>query len=212
MSVPQIATLFQFPPNYASQTLKRLLGEDFSPHKISIEGTKAKVNVIQLTDFEKVLMKLAFTGNQQAQEIMLNLVGLSLHQLFSDAFGIRFELEERQAWIKARLDGKNVRKKFIAGVSNWLEMNAGTLSEKQIDYMFTNVSEEINLGIFDRKSKTLKEDWKVEHTRDGMLLEELYWIMEVEDLSLRLIQQQSYNPLDAVKEALNRLIIPKVDR
>lgn len=54
------------------------------------------VNIILLPDFEKLLAKLDRAGNKAAQNMRDDLVGMSMHQLFSNAFGIKFEKEDHQ--------------------------------------------------------------------------------------------------------------------
>lgn len=108
IGVPQIGDLFpktfqrknggfKTHNNYSAQTLKRIMGKGFKTHKHATElSGRNKTNVVYLPDFEKVLLKLAFRGDTDAQEWLEELAGLSLHQLFCDAFGVRFEKEERQ--------------------------------------------------------------------------------------------------------------------
>jgi len=58
ITVPQIAATFQFTPKHASQTLKRLLGNDFSPHKIKTELGKQLINVVMPEDFAEIIRAL----------------------------------------------------------------------------------------------------------------------------------------------------------
>lgn len=108
ISVQQANDLLAFSStqNHASQALKRILGKEFSPPKIKVEGENALQNCIALVEFEKILLKLAIAGNIPAQELSENLIGLSLVQLFSDAFGIKFEKEQRQLWMDERKSTK----------------------------------------------------------------------------------------------------------
>lgn len=118
IAVPQIASLFGTPKNYTSQQLKRLLGNEFRPHKIKTELGNQKINVVALQDFEKVLVALDRSGNIKAQELRDSLVGLSLAQLWADAFGVKFEKEERQKWLKFR--GVN-KKQYHPLLTSWLK-------------------------------------------------------------------------------------------
>ena len=119
IAVPQICSIFGFLIKNTSRDIKALLGNEFGFLKARTtaflsttktnSGNKASVNVLQLIDFEKLLRKLDRKGNKAAQEITDELIGLSLTQLFSDAFGKKFEKEERQNYLLARQQGKKAR-------------------------------------------------------------------------------------------------------
>ncbi len=89
-------------PSNAVRSLERILGEGYKRIQLQVEGTKTPSTVITLTEFERLLRKADREGNEIAQAFVRAMVGLSLTQLFSDAFGIKHEQEERQAYVKAR--------------------------------------------------------------------------------------------------------------
>jgi hypothetical protein len=78
------------------------------------------VDVILLADFERLLRKLDKAGNKQAEQMVDDLVGLSMHQLFSDAFGLKFEKEERQAFL---IDRQSHREDFHPKFTSWLKLD-----------------------------------------------------------------------------------------
>lgn len=107
IAVPQIADLAQVNRNTAARDLKRLCGNN-SKSSISFPKWKTAlnrkaVNVVLLEDFHKVIRELDKRGNEAATMIVDALFGLSLQQLFCDAFGIKFEAEERQHWLLKRM-------------------------------------------------------------------------------------------------------------
>ena len=102
IAIPQIADLVGTSKNTASRDFKRLMGEEFRPSKNSTELGNQKINSITINEFEQLLAKLDRAGNIKAQELRDLMVGLSLQQLWSDAFGLKFEKEERQQWVKLR--------------------------------------------------------------------------------------------------------------
>lgn len=106
IAIPQVASLFLDSQMRASQTLKRLMGMDFKTHKTKTSFNRNTTLSISLVDFEKVLAKLDRAGNVKAQEFRDGLVGLSLQQLFCDAFGVKFEAEQRQEWLENRFKTK----------------------------------------------------------------------------------------------------------
>lgn len=103
VAIPQIAELFSIPIKHASRDIKALLGKAFSIPKFKTELHSGGVNAVPLEAFEKVLFELAIKGNPKAIEMSRVLIGLSLHQLFCDSFGVKFEREERQKWLSTRL-------------------------------------------------------------------------------------------------------------
>lgn len=107
VAIPQIAELFQIEKNQASRYLKTLLGKSFSFLKLKTPLHSGEVNVVPLEAFEKVLFELAIKGNPKAIEMSRVLIGLSLHQLFCDSFGVKFESEDRQKWLSTRLKTKH---------------------------------------------------------------------------------------------------------
>ena len=107
IAVPQIAEEFQFPNKHASRQLKTLLGKDFQFSKWKTPLNPKPVNVLDLVGFEKLIFEMALKGNPTAITVSRALIGLSLHQLFSDAFGLKFEKEDRQKWLTTRLATKH---------------------------------------------------------------------------------------------------------
>jgi len=107
VAIPQIAELFQFDKNQASRYLKSLLGKHIQFAKIKTELNPKEVNAVPLEMFEKVLFELALKGISKAVEMSRVLIGLSLHQLFCDSFGVKFEREERQKWLSTRMKTKH---------------------------------------------------------------------------------------------------------
>lgn len=138
VSVPQCNSIFNFSThqNYASQTLKRILGNSFSPHKVKVQGIKQTLNCLTLVEFEQMMFELVLVSNPKAIELSRCLLGLSLKQLFSDAFNIKFEQEERQNYLVERM--KHL-KQFHPKLTKWLKQDAGGDSSK------VNWGKEVNL-------------------------------------------------------------------
>ena len=107
--IQSAAALFQLPPNNAIRDLERLLGEQYSCLQIRVErdgANRSENTCFALTLFELVLRRLDKKGNPVAEQLSDLLVGLSLTQLFNDAFGVKFEKAERQSWLELRAKSK----------------------------------------------------------------------------------------------------------
>lgn len=122
IGIPQIAEKFQFIKTNASREVKALLGKEFQFLKLKTKLNPKPVNAIPLTEFERLVLELSLKGNKLAQELSRILVGLSLHQLFCDAFGIKFEKEDRQQYLKERF---RHQKHFHPYLTRWLKQDAG---------------------------------------------------------------------------------------
>jgi len=107
VAIPQVSSLFLDNHNQASKTLKRLMGADFKTSKVKTPFNRNATLAISLPDFERVVAKLDRAGNKKAQDFRDTMVGLSFHQLFSDAFGVKFEKEDRQRWLESRFNTKH---------------------------------------------------------------------------------------------------------
>lgn len=102
VGVPQVAEQFQFPIKHASRDIKALLGKDFQFPKFKTKLNPKAINAIPLENFAKLIVAVANSGNIIAQQLRDDLIGLSLHQLFCDAFNVKFEQEQRQEFLKWR--------------------------------------------------------------------------------------------------------------
>lgn len=106
VAVPQTAALFQFDTEQASRSIKPLLHKGFQFDKWKTPLNPKAVNVIPLDQFQVLVRALDKKGNPSAGLFVDVMLGLSLHQLFADAFGIKFEAENRQRWLNCRLATK----------------------------------------------------------------------------------------------------------
>jgi len=110
VAVSQVASLFSVPLKNTSRDFKALMGKDFQFLKAGSELHPKPINIMSLPEFELLIQKLDRSGNIPAQEFRDSLTGLALHQLYCDAFGVKFEQQDRQLWLKERQDGKFYRR------------------------------------------------------------------------------------------------------
>lgn len=122
VGVPQAAVMFESSTNTAARDFKRLMGKDFKTSKLKTEFNKNVTLGIPLKEFERLVLELAIKGNKLAQEFSRMLIGLSLEQLFSDAFGLKFEKEERQRYLRQR---QFHQRHFHPHLTKWLKYDAG---------------------------------------------------------------------------------------
>ena len=108
VAVPQVADKFQFLIKNASRDIKALRGKDSSFLKWKTSLNSKAVNVIPIDDFQDLIRAMDKSGKYPVASAFVDaLFGLSLHQLFCDAFGIKFEAEHRQQWLTTRMRTKH---------------------------------------------------------------------------------------------------------
>ncbi len=105
------------------KTVKALLGKDFEPVLVKTPLNSNAVKAIPITVFEKLLAVLDRKGNKQAQILRDSLVGLSIHQLFSDAFGVVIDQEARQLKLTQLI---HHNKNFHPVFTSWLKLDGLT--------------------------------------------------------------------------------------
>jgi hypothetical protein len=123
IAVPQIVSLDLASQNNPTRDVQTYMGKGFKLVKWKTPINSNPVNVILLADFERLLRKLDKAGNKAAEQMVDELVGLSMHQLFSDAFGLKFEKEERQKWLTNR---QFHEKRFHPLYTSWLKLDGVT--------------------------------------------------------------------------------------
>ncbi len=123
IGVPQIADAIETSRNTAARDFKRLLGEGFETSKLKTEFNQGVTTAVSIQDFERLLALLDRKGNKQAQILRDSLVGLSIHQLFSDAFGVIIEKDERQLKLTQLL---HHNKNFHPVFTSWLKLDGLT--------------------------------------------------------------------------------------
>lgn len=123
LGVPQVCDLFDVPHKNASRDIKALLGKGFTFFKVKIENTRVTMNAISLKNFEVLAAKLDRKGNVKAQEFRDGLVGVSLDQLFSRAFGQKFEEEDFQ---RRLIERQLHLKQFHPLYTSWLKADGIT--------------------------------------------------------------------------------------
>ena len=157
IAIQQAATLFSVPQNNAQRDFKSLLGERFQFLKIKAERAERQnraENALHLNDFERLLRKLDRQGNKLAQDFVDELVGLSLVQLFSDAFGREFGEQHRQKWLTLRQATKQSFWWFTDEIKKYIELNPSPNSSKHYVAAFKAMS----VGLFAKEPNVIKSE------------------------------------------------------
>jgi hypothetical protein len=197
VAVPQIADLIQTARNIASRDLKRLMGAGFETSKLKTQFNQNSTNAVSLDVFERVLVRLDRQGNKFAQDLRDDLVGLSLKQLFSDAFKVQFEAQDRQDYMCNRQTGKEVFKRLMMVVQARLHSQG----KNDPGHYYAQLVNKIYRGLFGVEAKELRDMRSVPSsglTRDHFTARELAVISRVEDGIMFMIQHMGKEPFEAV--------------
>jgi hypothetical protein len=190
----QVAAIFSVIPTSAPKWLKSILGEGFQRFQVTTnrnEGTNQnrKENVIPIAEFERLLFEMALRGDARAIRMSRALIGLSLTQLLSDAFGLKFEKEERQEWVDKRLKGKATRRTHTDAIMEW---GIRTTGQKPDGKVYADITNGIYIYCFRKTAAELKAEKGV---KKGQLLRDFFNPKELSQV-----------------EALEQVIMMAVDR
>ena len=187
---------------YATQTIERLLGEPFNGHKVKVESYKNLINALTLVQFEKIMLKLDRAGDVKAQAFRDALVGLSLVQLFHDAFGLEFAAIDRQNWLKARMESKALFWELTDSIKQY-HLSRGV--EPKF-YHYSNAMDAINRGLFGKTAKEIRAELGVTEglTRDNFGDKALRWLTTVQETAARYVNEGK-EPQQAVTEVMTLL-------
>ncbi len=208
IALQQVAILFSVLPNASQIWVKQRTGKGFQFYKVKTnrnEGTRQNrnENALSLNDFEKLLFEVTLEGNTAAIELSRSLVGLALQQLFSDAFKLKFDADDRQAYLKERQAGKKVRRTLTDAIKSYLERH-DELSDNYRKFIYSNVSDSLNRALFGKTSKSLCEDKQCskDDLRDNFTDKELQAINYREEHAMKLIDKMDAEPPEAMRQAI----------
>lgn len=213
VAIPQLADLSLVQPNRSIKVLESLLGIALSSNqKAKTELNSKAVNTISLQDFEKLLVRLDRKFHHPlAQELRDQLVGLSITQLFSDAFNIKFEKEERQEWLKKRQATIESFWWFGDNVKLWLD--GYNVHPRDRGYFFQESFKELSLGLFGKLPCVINEELglgKNALNRDHFGNTSLRRIDAIQRLAAAYLTREML-PHDAIKKALAQYNDPIID-
>jgi hypothetical protein len=214
VAVPQMAVFFPYfktDTNNASILLKRLMGKDFKTDKVKTEFNRNLTTCVKLPEFQKVLRKLDKLNDAVAVSLSDDLVGLSLHQLFSDAFHIKFEAEDRQDWLVNRQATKQSFWWMAGEIKQYLDSREVPSSNPTSHY--TNAFKAMSKGLFGKLPKVIKEELglgKNDLNRDHFGTESLRRIDQIQRLAKANILRGS-RPMEAVQEAVEAMNFEIID-
>jgi hypothetical protein len=203
---------FQFDKRQASRDIKYLLGNGFQFDKSASEIHPKKVNILTIEQFGELTFHVAFRGNDVAKAILKASVSTTIEQAFDIAFDKQRSLEEYQEKQQARVQGKIARRSMTNVVRDYVKAHSDELSDNYQKFIYNNCSDRAYRLVFGRSAKQLKEDWECDDVRAAMTIEELFIVRGVEDLAMKLIEQEGIEPQKAIDEAGKRLMIQKIER
>jgi len=208
IGVPQICELFSFLNKNASRDIKQLIYKDSSFLKdftqLRTPLNSKPINAIPIVDFEVLLVALdRVKNNEKAKELRDSLTGLSLYQLFCDAFKIKFEVEERQQWLKARMLTKETFWFLGAAIEAYYLRHPRV--EKYAYQNYSEVFDALNKALFGKRSRVIRAILGIGKNtlnRDHFGEESLKKIEMIQRIAEAQIDYQDVKPIDAVKFAV----------
>jgi hypothetical protein len=215
VAYPQIVELFSLHQSNAVRNLKRLLGKGSSPKsvapidKVSSDLNSKPVVALTLEQFETLIVVLAKQGNQKALELTFALVGLSLHQIFCDQFGQKFDKEDRDRFLNARLSGKVQRGVLTDAIKNWMSRH-DVPQGKESSQMYINVTDTLYRRLTGKRAFQLKRANKTKNVRDSLTEVQLSDIEACERHAARLIDSKDTEPVEAINEAIDFYFDPMI--
>ena len=150
IGVSQVAMLFSVPPKNIQRELKALLNIESSFLKVRSDLNSKPVNIIDFDQLNKVISIFNKKGNPIAIELVDACLGLSLYQRACDSFGLKFEADDRSAWLIDRAAGKVTRNKLTDSIKKWLDENDA--SDNARKFAYSNASDLLNVALTGHKA------------------------------------------------------------
>ena len=205
IAVSQASEMFSLDKTVATRTFKALLGADFSLVKYRTGLNSSPVNILTLTQFETVAFELPLKGNPHAIAFCKACIGLSMHQIFCDSFGIRCEENERKAYLLARYAGIESRNEWTDAIADWLvETNASDSVARSI---YASVSGSLNVALTGHRAShwnTVLKLGKGSKLRDRWNPKHLNTIDKIESAAAAQLKK-GHKPEDALARAIDFL-------
>lgn len=206
-------------PGHAPERLKSLQNNGYSgitsPVKFDHADTKntSIAKTLSIPDARHIWRLFDKQGNKLAGKIIDACIDESLEQRADAAFGAQRQTLEDQEFTRARSYGKTIRRQLTEAIADYIARHPD-LSANYKQWLYPNVSDAVNLQVFNRRASQLCKDLNVHKNklRDALTSDELDFVKNVENLAMRLIDIENIHPLDAVKQAGIRLIIPTQTR
>ena len=212
VSLTQICKKFSFLNKNAARDIKHLMGKYSKFLKNSTifvklrvpEMNRKPVNCLPLEHFEVLLIALdRIEHNAEARQIRDSLVGLSLNQLFCDAFGVKFEKEERQEWLKARMLTKETFWFMSGSIQRYYSVYPR--EEKYFGQNYSEPFDALNFGLFGKRARDIKKILgitKGELNRDHFGKNSLKKIEMIQRIAEAQMDYHNKKPIEAVKSAI----------
>ena len=209
VSLSLTCPLFQsFTSNYLRE-VKALMGKGFQSFKMATEINPKAVDCISLPQLETLILRLIIEKKDaRAIEFAELAIGMTLNQRFSDAFGVKFDKEERDAWFQARAIGIFERNNLTDGILRYLKANPER-SEAYQKFVYPNCSDALNLALTGQKAKYWRDSLGLDKNglRDVWSEKMLDRLKTLEELAGRKIDK-GLEPLEAVKAAIEAIDYP----
>lgn len=204
----QVAMLFSVMPTSAPKWVKGILGNDiqlFSVKTDRNENTKQNrpEKALALTQFERLIVELTIKGDPTAISFSRLLIGLSLEQLFSDGFGIAFEVEDRQEWLKERMESKVLFWELTEAIRDTRQSTGKEINS----FHYSTPMNTINRGLFGKTAKEIRLELGIPDSalnRDSFGKKSLRWLTNVQESSALRVRHGD-KPCDAITHVIREL-------
>lgn len=126
--ISQVAQLLMLSPKIAPRSIHRLLGKrkPFLTTKIEGDKTERDLNYLTLSEFESVVAKLDRTGNKAAQDFRDLLIGKTLYELWSSAFGVKGVSNSQKTTVQQH---EQRLQSYFPQLTKWLKADGTDISK-----------------------------------------------------------------------------------
>jgi hypothetical protein len=196
----------------APKNLKALQDKGFRgcliPVKIEGEAKARQAKTLSIEDAGHVWGWFAINGNAKALAMLVASNTESIERRADAAFGVIRSEAERNERHKVREDGKVIRRQLTDAIADFMKRHSENLSDNDKRWMYKNCSDRANKLAIGRIAKKAAAELGCEHAllRDFLQTNELVRLTSLEDLTVRLIDLHDIHPLEAVKQAAERLL------
>ena len=174
------------------------------------EGARGTKTAKTLSIVDAVLVWRWFDrqGNEKAEAIIDACAIESIERRADAAFGIQCSEEDYQAKMKARIDGKVVRRSLTDAIKDYMARHS-ELSDNDRKWLYKNCSDKTNKIVLGKIAKKAAIDLGCEQgqLRDYLQAEQLIRISYLEDVTVKLIDLHDIHPFQAVIQAAERLLL-----